>query len=232
MGGIAAALNKRGEDAVSSILLMLTQLTHRGTDSFHIATPTSTVTGKALSELQTKKLISKIAVSHNSSLIFSREKHQPLLQEKNYVFVFEGRFFPPSKTSDIDEVALCLKPDFQKGAKNIIRKFDGSYTFAMASMEKILAGRDSFGINPLFYGENETFCALASEHKALWTLGITNVKPFPPGNLAVISTKGFDFSPVTPIEQPPQRIMSIEKNRKPSSKPSAKIHGRKSLRRG
>jgi len=212
MSGIAAALNKRGEDAVSSVLLMFTQLTHRGADSFHVATPTSTVTGKSFSELQTKKLVSKITVGHNSSLIISREKYQSVLQEKNYALVFEGRLFPHSKTSaDIDEVALCLKLDFQKGAKNIIRKFDGSYTFAMVSMEKILAGRDSFGTNPLFYGENETLCALASERKALWTLGITNVKSFPPGNLAVISVKGFNFSPVTTIEQPPKRIMSIEK---------------------
>lgn len=180
MGGIAVALNKRGEDAVSPVLLMLTQLTHRGAEIFHVATPTSTVTGKSLSELQTKKLISNTAVGHNSSPIFSGERHPPVLQEKNYALIFEGRLFPPSKTSNIDEIAFCLKPDFQKGAKDIIRKFDGSYAFIIASPEKILAGRDSFGTNPLFYGENETFCALASERKALWTLGITNVKSFPP----------------------------------------------------
>jgi len=211
MGGIAAALNKRGEDAVSTVLLMLKQLTHRGADVFHVATPTSTVMGKSLSELQTKKLVSNIAVGHNSSPIFSGEKHQTVLQEKNYAFVFEGQLFPPSKTSNIDEVARCLKPDFQKGARNIIRKFDGSYTFAIVFSDKILVGRDSFGTNPLFYGENETFCALASERKALWTLGITNLKSFPPGNLAVISAKGFNFTPVAIVTQPPQRIVSVEK---------------------
>jgi len=212
MGGITAALNKHGEDAVSSVLLMLTQLTHRGAEVFQVATPTSTVEGKSLSELQTKKLFSNIAVGHNSSPIFSKEKHQPALQEKNYTLVFEGQLFPSSKTSaDIDEVALCLKPDFQKGAKDIIRKFDGSYTFAIVLSDKILVGRDSFGTNPLFYGENESFCALASERKALWTLGITNLKSFPPGNLAVINAEGFGFKPIVTVTQPPQRIISIEK---------------------
>jgi len=211
VGGITAALNKRAEDAVSSVLLMLTQLTHRGADIFHVATPTSTVASKSLSELKTKKLVSNIAVGHNSSLIFSREKHQPVLQEKNYALVFEGQLFPPSKTFDIHELARCLKPDFQKGAKGIIKKFDGSYTFAIVLSDKILVGRDSFGTNPLFYGENESFCALASERKAPWTLGITNVKSFPLGNLAVMSAKGFDFIPVAIVTQPPQGTMSIEK---------------------
>jgi asparagine synthase (glutamine-hydrolysing) len=211
VGGIAAALNKRGEDAVSLVLLMLKQLTHRGADVFHVATPTSTLTSKSLDELETKKLVSNTAVGHNSSLNLPREKHTPVLQEKNYALVFEGRLFPPSKTFDIDEVARCLKPGFQKGTKDLIRKFDGSYTFAIALPEKIVAGRDSFGTNPLFYGENETFCALASERKALWTLGITNAKSFPPGNLVVISAKGFDFSPVAIVTQPSQRRMRIDK---------------------
>jgi asparagine synthase (glutamine-hydrolysing) len=211
VGGIAAALNKHGEDAVASVLLMLKQLTHRGAEVFYVATSTSTVTGKSLGELQTKRLVSNIAVGHNSSLIFSGQRHQTVLQEKNYAFVFEGRLFPPSKNSDIDEVARCLEPEFQKGARNIIRKFDGSYTFIIALPDKILAGRDSFGTNPLFYGENESFCVLASERKALWTLGITNAKSFPPGNLATINAKGFDFSPVAIVTQPSQRITSIDK---------------------
>jgi len=210
MGGIAAALNKHGEDAVSSVLIMLRQLTHRGADVFHVATPTSTVTSKSLNELQTKKLVSNTAVGQNSSPISLRENHQPVLLEKNAALIFEGRLFPPSRTSDIHELARCLKPNPQKGAKNIITKFQGSYTFAIASREKILAGRDSFGTNPLFYGENEAFCALASERKALWKLGITSSKSFPPGNLAVISAKGFDFNPVVTVTQPPQKMMSIK----------------------
>jgi len=156
-------------------------------------------------------LVSNIAVGHSSLPISSKERHQPALLGKNYALVFEGRLFPPSKTSNIDEVASCLKPDFQRGAKNIIRKFDGSYAFAIASQEKILAGRDSFGTNPLFYGEKKTLCALASELKALWTLGITDVKSFPPGNLAEMNAEGFDFKPVAIVTQPPQKMLSMEK---------------------
>jgi len=211
VGGIAAALDKRGEDAVPSVLLMLKQLTHRGADNFHVATPTSKVAVKSLRELQTKKLVSNTAIGHNFSSISSKEKHQPVLLEKNYALVFEGRLFPPSKTSNINEVAHCLEPNFQRNAKNIIRKSEGSYTFAITWPDKILVGRDSFGTNPLFYGENEKFCAIASERKALWTLGITNAKSFPPGNLATVSSKGFYFLPIASITQPPRKRISIEK---------------------
>jgi len=211
MGAIAAALNKHDEDAVSLVLLMLKQLTHRGADFFHVATPTSIMKGKFLGQLETKKCVSNTAVGQYPSPVFSREKHQPIILEKNCTLVFEGHLYPPSKTSDAQEVAQCLKPHFQRGTRNLIRKFDGSYAFIIASPDKILAGRDLFGTIPLFYGENEMHCALASERKALWTLGITNVKSFPPGNLAVISVKGFDFKPAATVTQPPQRRIGVEK---------------------
>jgi len=210
MGGIAAALNKRGEDAVSLVLLMLGRLAHRGTELFHVATPTSTIASKSLDELQTKELISNTAVGHNSSLISWREKYRSILRG-DYALVFEGHLFPLSKTSDIDQVVCMLKPDLRRSAETIIRKCEGSYVFAIASLNKIFVGRDSLGTNPLFCGENETVCAVASERKALWTLGIKNVKSFPPGNVAVMSTRGFDFKSATTLTQPPPRTMSIEK---------------------
>jgi len=210
MGGIAAALDKRGQDAVQAVILMLKQLTHRGADVFHVATPNSAVVRKSLSELQPNVLVSNTAVGHNSSPISTREKHQIILSEKDYALAFEGQLFPPSKTSDIHEIAHRLKPDFMKNAKHIIREFDGSYAFAIAAPNKVLAGRDSLGTRPLFYGENQRFCAVASERKPLWTLGITNAKPFPPGNLALINAQGFDFNPVATLKQPPQRAISMD----------------------
>jgi len=211
MGAIVAAIDKHGEEAVSLVLLMLKQLTHRGADVFHVATPTSIMKGKFLSQLETKKCVSKTAVGQYPSPVFSREKHQPIILEKNCTFVFEGHLYPPSKTSDAQEVAQCLKLGFQTGARSIVRKFDGSYAFAIASPDRILACRDLFGTIPLFYGENEMYCALASERKALWMLGITNVKSFPPGNVAVISVKGFDFKPAATVTQPQQRRIGMEK---------------------
>jgi len=141
----------------------------------------------------------------------TREKNQPILSEKDYALAFEGQLFPPSKTSNIQEVAHRLKPDFMKNAKHIIREFDGSYAFVIAAPNKALAGRDSLGTCPLFYGENQRFSAVASERKPLWTLGITNAKAFPLGNLALMNAEGFDFNPVATLRQPPPKAMSMDK---------------------
>jgi asparagine synthase (glutamine-hydrolysing) len=211
VGGLAAALDKHGRNAVSMVLLMLRQLTHRGAVGFQVATPTAKVTGKSLNELEARKLVSNTALGHNSSLISSKGEHQSVLLEKNHAVVFEGHFFPLPKTHEINAIAHFLRPNVHKGANEIIRKFDGSYTFAITSSDRILVGRDQFGINPLFYGENEALCAVASERKALWALGIANVKSFPPGNVGVISTKGFGFTPAATLEHVPEKTMSLKK---------------------
>ena len=98
----------------------------------------------------------------------------------------------------------------EKSAANIIRKLEGSYAFAILRPDKIIAGRDTFGTAPLYCGGNKSFSAVASERKALWTLGIRNTHSFPPGNLAVISAKGFSFKPVAVVKQPEQKPVTVK----------------------
>jgi asparagine synthase (glutamine-hydrolysing) len=62
--------------------------------------------------------------------------------------------------------------------------------------ERIIAGRDPVGVQPLYYGENGNVTAFASNRKALWKLGIDDVRSFPPGNVAIVSREGFKFKPV------------------------------------
>jgi len=210
MGGIAAALNKLGEDAVSPVLLMLQELEHRGANFIQVATPISAIAAKPLQELKNKKMFSNIAVGHNFSRILQEEK-QPTVLRKEYRMTFEGYLFPPSGASDTDAVARELGSEPERNAERIVRKLDGSYTFAILSPNKIMAGRDLFGTCPLYFGENDTICALASERKALWRLGIKHVKSFPPGNLAALTRRGFTFRPVATVRQPIQKRVSMEK---------------------
>jgi asparagine synthase (glutamine-hydrolysing) len=209
MGGIAAAVNKEGNDAAWAVIQMLQQLKHRGKGEFHIATPTSTARSSSLDELETQGIVANTAVGFTPAPN-TREKQQPI-QEENYTLVFNGHLFPqPLKTSTNEEVASHLKPNPEKGAANIIRKLEGTYTFAIVLPDKIIAGRDTFGTAPLYYGSNESFCAVASERKALWTLEIKIARSFPPGNLAVIDAKDFKFRPVSVVTQPPQKPVSIK----------------------
>jgi asparagine synthase (glutamine-hydrolysing) len=189
MGAIAAAVNKKGEDAVAAVVEMLKQLKHRGADGFSLATPTSAHESQYIHELEAKRLTANIAAGQNHSFIPVARRHLPeLMKKRGCKLLFEGQLFPPTQT------------------------FDGSYAFAQVFCDKIIVGRDMFGTAPLYYGENPTCYAVASERKALWKLGIKDVHSFPPGNSAIMSGKGFAFKPHAHALKPtPQRRISLEK---------------------
>ncbi|MGN1185834.1 MAG: asparagine synthase-related protein, partial [Methanobrevibacter wolinii] len=63
------------------------------------------------------------------------------------------------------------------------RRIDGDYVYAIYDGENIALSRDSVGVKPLFYGENDTIRGFASERKALWKVGITDVKTLEPGHI-------------------------------------------------
>jgi len=209
LGALATAVSKKGENAVSEAVAMLKELTHRGIDAHGVATPNWVNIAKSLDELIIGKAHSDIAIGHNLSRISLMDRTQPILGE-GFALVFEGRLFPPSKVSEVDEIIEVLKPSAQEKASKIIEKFDGSYVFAIAFPGKVIAGRDALGTNPLYYGESETTCAMASERKALWAIGIKSVRSFPPGNLAVITRSGFLFKPIKPVTQPSLRRIKME----------------------
>jgi len=209
MGAIAAAVNKNGENVVPQVVIMLKELTHRGTDAHGIATSNSVRMTRSLDNFSMEKIDSDVALGHNFSSLLPKDTPQPVLGD-NFSLVFEGRFLPPPKTPETDEILERLKPDPEKKACNIIKKLEGSYVFAVALYNKVLVGRDTIGANSLYYGENETICAIASERKALWTLGMKNVKSFPPGNLAMINASGFAFRPVKTITQPSIQTIDMD----------------------
>ncbi|KPV64390.1 MAG: asparagine synthetase B [Candidatus Bathyarchaeota archaeon BA2] len=209
MGAIAAAVNKRGENAVPKAIAMLKELTHRGVDAHGVATPTSAVTAKSIEEIAVQNISSSVALGHNLSCILPRDRPQPV-QGKGFTLAFEGRLFPSTSLPDVDEVMERLGLNPQRNAGQVIERLEGSYAFAIACPNQIIAGRDTLGTIPLYYGENETTCAIASERKALWKLGIKNAKSFPPGHLAVVNGQGFSLKPVKTIAQPPREDVDIE----------------------
>ena len=201
MGAVAAAVNKMGKDAAFTVSLMLKQLNHRGEDLHGVATPHSTRILDSIDPGAVKDMSSDVALGHNLHRIFPEDRPQPVLGQ-GFTLAFEGRLFPPAAESDIDVVVETLGSEPQKNAASLITRLNGSYAFAIASRDRIIAGRDTMGASPLYYGEDETISAIASERKALWEIGIEDTKSFPPGNVALMSTDGFTFQPIKTITQP------------------------------
>lgn len=209
MGAMAVAVDKTGENVVPKVVFMLKALTHRGADAHGVATPNSVRVTKTIKEVPIESINSSVALGHNLSRTVSKDHPQPVLGD-DFALVFEGRLFPSPNLSEVDQVLERLDGNLWKNTEDILTELDGSYVFAIAQHKKAFVGRDSLGATPLYYGENETVCAVASERKALWTLGIKNVRSFPPGNLAVVNAHGFVFYPIKTVTQPPIEPMDLE----------------------
>jgi len=212
MGALVAVVNKAGEDAVPTVVAMLRELKHRGNDCHGIATPQSVTTARSIEELNLKTCSSSVALGHNLSYILPRDQPQPV-QGNGFAVVFEGRTFPSPNLPDLPEVKEIvgkLASNPLRNASCIIEKLEGSYVFAVAESNRIVAGRDVFGETPLYYDENDIVCAVASERKALWKLGMENVRSFPPGHLAVMNTRGFSFRTVKALRMPPRETVDME----------------------
>jgi asparagine synthase (glutamine-hydrolysing) len=201
LGALAAAIKRKGENAVPTVLSMLKRLKHRGTDAHGVATPDLTRTANSIEQVTIKGMSSNVALGHNLSRILLEDRQQPVLGA-NFTLAFDGRLFPASSVSAIDAILSMLVSDPQKNASCIIKKLKGSYAFAIACRDKVIAGRDIMGTTPLYYGKNETTSAIASERKALWAIGIKDAESFPPGNLGLMTVYGFTFQPIETITQP------------------------------
>ena len=211
MGALAAAVSKKKQNIIHLVVTMQQELEHRGNDGYGISTYNTIKTAHLLEKLNTN-IDSSVALGHNLSRILTKDRQQPV-QGNDFTAVFEGRFYPspnPPEMSEAQQTVKLLNSNPLQNADSILQKKEGSYIFCIAQQNRIIAGRDFFGATPLYYGENETVCAVASEQKALWKIGIHKTQSFPPGQLGVINERGFSFHPVKELKVPPKEKINIE----------------------
>jgi asparagine synthase (glutamine-hydrolysing) len=212
MGALVAVVNKKGESAVPIVVDMLKELTHRGRDYHGISTPEMVATNFTLESLELINPVSNIALGHNLSRLMPRDHPQPI-KGNGFTFVFEGRLFPAPNLPGLSEAQKIIEKlscNLLRNSRSILEKMDGSYVFAVAESDKLIVGRDVLGITPLYYGENDTLCAVASERKSLWKLGLKDVSSFPPGQLAIVNKQGFSLYPVKKLCSPPKEKLEME----------------------
>jgi asparagine synthase (glutamine-hydrolysing) len=193
MGAIVAVIDKRGKNATEAAVAMLRILEHKGIEAFGVASLKHVEIEKSIEALHSQNVRSSVIVGHAFSRIFKTDKPQPIKLE-NATLVFEGRIYPT--TSRVSDAEIAAQKLGQKEAIKNLFASEGCFAFAIAKPEKIIAGRDAMGIHPLYYGENFKFAVLASERKALWRIGVKDVNSFPPGHVALVDRKGFQFKPV------------------------------------
>jgi asparagine synthase (glutamine-hydrolysing) len=208
---IIAVLNKKGEDATGAVVRVLKALCTEHSSGFGIATPTTCTLEKNVDALQSRDATSSVSVGYAFSKKFPQDEPQSARLE-NVTLVFMGRIYSPiQQTSMAESIAKKMEQNHDKALEALFDEVEGDFAFIIAEQERIIAGRDPIGLQPLYYGENRNVVALAANRKALWKLGIEKVQSFPPGHLAFVSCEGFKFKPVkTPVYSKPKPITMQE----------------------
>ena len=129
------------------------------------------------------------------------------------IALFDGRIYSPTLDVPVTEIITkkFQQADRLKASEAFLKEVEGDFSFMIAEPERIIAGRDSIGVQPLYYGENRTVAALASNRKALWKLGIQKTRSFPPGHLALISREGFKFKPLKTLVYSKPKSIAMKK---------------------
>jgi asparagine synthase (glutamine-hydrolysing) len=191
MGAIVGVRCKKDEDATETVRGMLQALLLKNVETFGISSSNTISIERSIQALGKRRLTSPTVIGYAFSGITELDTQQPL-RTTDATIVFDGRIYPTDRhLSDAQAFARRIHPSGDDATKKFIAEVEGDFAFAIAEPERLIIGRDSAGIRPLYYGENSIFSALASERKALWNIGIENVNSFPPGYVAIADQFGF-----------------------------------------
>ena len=138
---------------------------------------------------------------------------QNLMLFRDATVLFQGSVYSPTPgASGAEIIAKKLEQTNRvKLSEAFLKEVEGDFSFIIEEPERIIAGRAPMGVQPLYYGENRTIAALASNRKALWKLEIDKVQSFPPGHVALVGREGFSFKPVkTLASAKPKPITMLE----------------------
>lgn len=169
MCGVVSIFSREAPVDESTLRRAINTLTHRGPENAGVWLSPDRRIGLAHSRLSIVDLATgdQPIVSHRGNVIVANGEiygHRELRQE---LLRFGWRF----KTESDSEVALAL---YEKYGLQFVERLRGEFAFTIwdRELETLISVRDRFGIKPLYYHEDQSRIALASEVKALLATGV------------------------------------------------------------
>jgi len=111
----------------------------------------------------------------------------------------------PTSMSTAEIVADLLAETFQgnlvEALKKISPMLDGEFCLAASDGKQVVLMKDSLGLRPAFYDENNQLLAFASMKTALWKIGLRNVRPLRAGMIASFSNDGVIINEAYPLSK-------------------------------
>lgn len=132
--------------------------------------------------------------THTPLIGYVTKKELPLdikqpLKDKRWILAGDGEVYTSDGIEPVSKTLMRYNQPPLTVLKKILTECDGSYALLLQVKDQIYAARDPLGIKPLYYGISTDGVALASEKKALWSIGVKHPESFPPGNIASFSGK-------------------------------------------
>jgi asparagine synthase (glutamine-hydrolysing) len=215
MCGIVGILSKKNENVVPLIGPMLSCIASRGPDGAGIAANNFVVQSDSLENVEYHKLYgssalghlrlaivggtcgqqpfrscnSRLTVEHNGEIYNYKQIRRKLLKHHKF-----------DTLTDSEVIVHLLEDHFTKSndlvyaIKKTVAELDGVYALVIKDevTGTIALVRDKIGVRQIYYGENSSFVAFASERKALWKVGIKEpTKCLLPGHAILIKSNGF-----------------------------------------
>lgn len=213
MCGIAGVLSRNGENVAPIVGMMLARMAKRGPDGAGIATEGSIVRLESVQALAAASVQGASVLGHSRLAIvggtcgsqpfrscdghLTVEHNGEIYNYKQLRKELEGchRF---STDTDSEVIAHLLEEnrrsrDFLDAIKSTVARLDGIYALAIRDEQtgQIALVRDTVGVRPMYYGENDRLVAFASERKGLWEAGIKEpTRRVLPGHALIISPDG------------------------------------------
>ena len=101
------------------------------------------------------------------------------------------------------------RDDLEQKLRAALAHLDGDYALAVKDADKIVASRNLLGTKPLYFAEAAEFSAFASNKRALWALGLGEVKPLRAGTLAILDRRGVRVRKAFPVREPAIEIRGM-----------------------
>jgi asparagine synthase (glutamine-hydrolysing) len=104
------------------------------------------------------------------------------------------------------EIVACLLEERYQGnlvdaVKQVSSKLDGEFCLAASDGKQVVLMRDSAGLRPAFYAEDNKVFAFASRKTALWEIGLRNVRPLRAGTISSFGKDGVATSEAHPLSR-------------------------------
>jgi asparagine synthase (glutamine-hydrolysing) len=182
LGAIAAVFSKSPIDAPRFVAKMLRAMQHRAQDAAAVAWGDSLESARSPSLLTASSLERQAAVGYGFTKILPDDKPQPIRERDGWLCI-DGRIVWNGALVGGEEAARLLEPKLTPFEFPSIHSFtDGAYALGWCRDDCLLVTRDPLGLKPIFVGSRGDLVAVASDRKALWSIGIDETSPFPPGN--------------------------------------------------